>query len=99
MEKHVRILSGLFGILTPMTLIPDYKLKMNVLSLQYHWSPIITEEIENEDLVIDLLPQVHRKAYTKLDNVVEVEFLVKTKDKTSTAGHYGKAVKVILLDF
>ena len=66
---------------------------MNVLSLQYHWSPIITEEIENEDLVIDLLPQVHRKAYNKLDNVIEVDFMVKTKDKTSTAGHYGKAVK------
>tara|TARA_Y100001970_G_scaffold289164_1_gene418631 strand:+ start:402 stop:1097 length:696 start_codon:yes stop_codon:yes gene_type:complete len=93
MEKHVRILSGLFGILTPMTLIPDYKLKMNVLSLQYHWNPIITEELENEDLVIDLLPQVHRKAYNKSDNVIEVEFMVKTKDKTSTAGHYGKAVK------
>ena len=36
MEKHVRIFSGLFGILTPETLIPNYKLKMNVLSLQFH---------------------------------------------------------------
>ena len=34
-----------------------------------------------------------RKAYNKSDNVIEVEFLVKTKGKTSTAGHYGKAVK------
>ena len=93
MEKHVRILSGLFGILKPLTLIHDYKLKMNVLSLQYHWNPIITEELENEDLVIDLLPQVHRKAYNKSDNVIEVEFMVKTKNKTATAGHYGKAVK------
>ena len=93
MEKHVRILSGLFGMLTPMTLIPDYKLKMNVLSLQYHWNPIITEELESEDLIIDLLPQVHRKAYTKSDNVVEVEFNVISKGKTATAGHYGKAVK------
>ena len=44
-----------FGILTPETLIPDYKLKMNVLSLQHHWSPVITELVNKEDLVIDLL--------------------------------------------
>jgi len=93
MEKHVRIVSGLFGLLTPKTLIPDYKLKMNVLSLQYHWNPILTEDLENEDLIIDLLPQVHRKAYTPNSNVVEVEFMVRSKGKTSTAGHFGKAVK------
>ena len=61
--------------------------------MQYHWNPIITEELESEDLIIDLLPQVHRKAYTKSDNVVEVEFNVISKGKTATAGHYGKAVK------
>lgn len=93
MEKHVRIISGLFGLLSPKTLIPDYKLKMNVLSLQYHWNPILTEDLEDEDLIIDLLPQVHRKAYNHGDNVVEVEFMVSSKGKTTTAGHYGKAVK------
>ena len=93
MEKHVRIISGLFGLLTPMTLIPDYKLKMNVLSLQYHWNPILSEDLEDEDLIIDLLPQVHRKAYTSNSNVIEIEFMVKTKGKTTTAGHFGKAVK------
>ena len=34
MDKHVYIFSGLFGLLTPNTLIPDYKLKMNVLVSQ-----------------------------------------------------------------
>ena len=92
-EKHILIFSGLFGMTTPLTLIPDYKLKMNVLSLQYHWNPILTEDLENEDLIIDLLPQVHRKAYTPNSNVVEVEFMVRSKGKTSTAGHFGKAVK------
>ena len=66
---------------------------MNVLSLQHHWNPILTEDLEDEDLIIDLLPQVHRKAYNHGDNVVEVEFMVSTKGKTTTAGHYGKAVK------
>ena len=32
MEKHVLIFSGLFGMTTPLTLIPNYKLKINVLT-------------------------------------------------------------------
>ena len=75
MENHIRIFSGLFGLLTPNTLIPNYKLKMNVLSLQYHWSPVITKELENEDVVFDLLPQVHRKAYKPSKNVIKVDLL------------------------
>ena len=35
MNEHIMIFSGLFGLLSPDTLIPDYKLKMNVLSLKY----------------------------------------------------------------
>ena len=93
MEKHVRIFSGLFGLLTPNTLIPNYKLKMNVLSLQYHWSPIITKELEKEDIIFDLLPQVHRKAYKPSNNVIKIDFSVINKGKKTAAGHFGKAVK------
>ena len=93
MEKHVKIFSGLFGLLTPNTLIPNYKLKMNVLSLQYHWSPIITKALENEKLVFDLLPQVHRKAYNPSKNVIKIDFSVTKKGKKTAAGHFGKAVK------
>ena len=93
MEAHVRIFSGLFGLLTPETLIPNYKLKMNVLSLQFHWKPIITKAVENEDIVFDLLPQVHRKAYNPSKNVIRVDFSVIKKGRKTAAGHFGKAVK------
>ena len=93
MENHVRIFSGLFGLLTPNTLIPNYKLKMNVLSLQYHWNPVISKELESEEIIFDLLPQVHRKAYTPSKNVVKIDFLVINKGKKTAAGHFGKAVK------
>ena len=93
MDKHVRIFSGLFGLLTPKTLIPNYKLKMNVLSLQYHWSPILTKALESEKLIFDLLPQVHRKAYKPSKNVIRVDFSVLNKGKKTAAGHFGKAVK------
>ena len=94
MEKHIYIFSGLFGLLTPETPIPDYKLKMNVLSLQHHWNPILTEVLHDEENIIDLLPQVHRKAYTPNKmNVTQVDFLIINKGKKSAAGHFGKAVK------
>ena len=94
MEKYIFIFSGLFGLLTPKTLIPDYKLKMNVLSLQHHWNPILTDALKEEKMIIDLLPQVHRKAYTpNKANVIFVDFLILNKGKKSAAGHFGKAVK------
>ena len=94
MEKYVFIFSGLFGILTPMTPIPNYKLKMNVLSLQHHWKPILTEALQDEKPIIDLLPQVHRKAYKpNQKNVIPVDFLIINKGKKTAAGHFGKAVK------
>ena len=93
MKKHIIIFSGLFGLVTPDTLIPDYKLKMNVLSLKSLWGPIISDYLKNEDIIFDLLPQVHRKAYTPSKNTIQIDFLVQNKGKTSAAGHFGKAVK------
>ena len=93
LNEHVCIFSGLFGIISPDTLIPNYKLKMNVLSLQNHWSPIITDHLKNEDIIFDLLPQVHRKAYKPQKNVIQVDFSVINKGKKTAAGHFGKAVK------
>jgi hypothetical protein len=92
MDEHIYIFSGLFGLVTPQTLIPDYKLKMNVLSLQHHWNPVLTEALKDE-VIIDLLPQVHRKAYKPTENVTNVDFMVINKGKKTAAGHFGKAVK------
>ena len=99
MEENIFIFSGLFGMTTPLTLIPDYKLKMNVLSLQYHWNPILTDALKNEELIFDLLPQVYRKAYTPNKNTIKVEFKVESKGNTRAAGHYGKAVKGTFIRF
>tara|TARA_Y100000389_G_C17471344_1_gene531520 strand:+ start:20263 stop:20967 length:705 start_codon:yes stop_codon:yes gene_type:complete len=93
MEDHVLIFSGLFGMTTPLTLIPDYKLKMNVLSLQYHWGPVLTDALKDEDVIFDLLPQVYRKSYKPGKNVINVDFKVEKKGKKTAAGHFGKAVK------
>ena len=93
LANYVFIFSGLFGMVKPLTPIPDYKLKMNVLSLQHHWRPILTDALSKEEFIIDLLPQVHRKAYTPNNNVFKVDFSVIKKGKKSAAGHFGKSVK------
>ena len=94
MDEHFYIFSGLFGMVKPLTLIPDYKLKMNVLSLQHHWNPILSDSLNDEKPIIDLLPQVHRKAYKpNIKNVITVDFIIINKGKKTAAGHFGKAVK------
>ena len=93
MDNHFYIFSGLFGIVSPLTLIPNYKLKMNVLSLHNLWKNHITKILNNEDIVIDLLPQVHRKAFNPGENTLKIDFFVINKGKKTSAGHFGKAVK------
>ena len=75
MKKHILIFSGLFGMGQPVTPIPNYKLKMNVLSLQHHWRPILTNSLSKEKFIIDLLPQVHRKAYEPNQNTLRVAMM------------------------
>tara|TARA_Y100000590_G_scaffold418822_1_gene519991 strand:+ start:105 stop:797 length:693 start_codon:yes stop_codon:yes gene_type:complete len=99
MNDHFYIFSGLFGLVTPSTPIPDYKLKMNVLSLDYHWRETISNTLDTEDVIIDLLPQVHRKAYVPSNNMVRIDFFVIKKGKKSSAGHFGKAVKGQLINY
>ena len=38
-------------MLQPLTLIPNYKLKMNVLSLQHHWRPVLTDVLNKEKFI------------------------------------------------
>jgi len=92
-NQHVRILSGLFGILKPDTLIPNYKLKMNVLSLTKFWKNDISNYLENEDLILDLLPAIHRKAFHLEKNVVKINFMMNNKGKLFQSAHAGKVIK------
>ena len=97
-EKNIRIFSGLFGIVTPKTLIPDYKLKMNSLSLTKFWFPILTKHLSKENRIIDLLPQIHSKSYSH-ENIVRIEFKIIKDGKLKSAGHMGKVVKGQFIKF
>ena len=90
-DRHVRIISAVFGLVEPRLLIPDYKLKIEKLDAAKYWRPLIEKEL-SECLVIDLLPQAHKKAVAYEDGI-EVEFFVGKSGKKKSAGHFGKLIK------
>jgi len=93
LNKNLRILSGLFGILKPDSLIPNYKLKMNVLSLTNFWKQDISNYLKNEELILDLLPVIHRKALNTENNIVSINFIINKNGKLVQSAHSGKVVK------
>lgn len=92
-NQHLRIISGLFGILKPDTLIPNYKLKMDVLSLTAFWQSYISNHIKNEELILDLLPAIHRKTINIEKNIVKINFMVNKNGRLVQSAHAGKVVK------
>ena len=90
-NAHVRIVSALFGLLSPKDLIPDYKLKIEKLDAANYWKPIITKKLKG-CFVIDLLPQAHQKAVS-YESGIQVDFIVVKNGKSVPAGYQGKLIK------
>tara|TARA_B100000902_G_C27279987_1_gene901155 strand:+ start:268 stop:957 length:690 start_codon:yes stop_codon:yes gene_type:complete len=90
--NNILITSGFLGLVKLNDLIPNYKLKMNVLKLTNFWKPIFSKKLENESLLIDLLPEIHSKSYESL-NTVKIDFKFQKNNKFISAGHNGKAIK------
>ena len=92
-KQNMRIFSGFFGIVKPDTLIPNYKLKMDVLSLANYWKTDISNHVKNEELILDLLPAAHRKALKVEGNIVKINFMINKNGKLIQSAHAGKVVK------
>ncbi|WP_415713447.1 YaaA family protein [Maridesulfovibrio sp.] len=90
-DKKVLIVSGLFGLVSPADLIPNYRLKIDKLKAAKLWLDSNSEQLKDR-FVIDLLPQAHKKA-VKYDHGIEVEFVLKKAGKKMPAGHQGKHIK------
>ncbi len=93
-HDSVFILSGLFGLLKPMDLIPNYKLPIEASGLVSFWKNKMTKALKNmEDVIfVDVLPQSYRKMidWKKIPNYVTVEFV---DDNGTKLGHTVKATK------
>lgn len=86
-QNHIRIISGLYGILRPLDLIQPYRLEMgasfmvdNKLSLYNYWSKDLTDrlikEIGVQGHIVNLASKEYFRAIDKRveDRVINVEF-------------------------
>lgn len=97
-DKHIRIISALFGLVSPQQLIPDYKLKIEKLNAAKLWRPILSEELKNT-YIIDLLPQAQRKA-VYYEEGIQVEFVIeknnnKTRSNTEQSSGVNKVASAL----
>lgn len=104
------IFSGLFGLLRPDDLIPNYRLRMDtkldgIGKLAKFWrpsvSPVLNETLKDR-FVWDLLPGVHREAWDDAHTYrqrVQVKFVVDTGDERKAVSHNVKPLRGQLVNF
>lgn len=107
---HVAVISGLHGVVSWNDPVPDYRLKMGARLadlgvLATWWRPVVTQAIQQwapGRVLVDLLPQEHRKAWSPepatFEAIIRVD-LVEHDAATGAArvvGHDAKAAKGLL---
>ncbi|MGL4568340.1 MAG: YaaA family protein [Fusobacteriaceae bacterium] len=104
MEDHLRILSALYGAITPKTLIREYRLDMTMkigdFSLYSYWKDDIAEIFQEGETIINLasgefFKMLERKRY----HMVDVEFRQVEGEKVKNGSTEAKKMRGKLLDF
>ncbi len=113
-DQHAILFSGLWGLLRPTDLIPDYKLKMDASlpgfgKVSAFWKPLVSAMLNPmlDDVVVwDLLPGAHRAAWDGKAGYAarwQVKFVQqgerKGKPVYKTVTHWSKALKGALVRF
>jgi uncharacterized protein len=105
--KHLRILSGLYGILSPDEVICRYRLEMKTPlaigeceNLYQYWKQKITDHLIDENLpIISLASNEYNKAVDKKQirqAFITMQFKEKTGDKVRTVGMYSKMARGLM---
>jgi cytoplasmic iron level regulating protein YaaA (DUF328/UPF0246 family) len=105
-DRTVIIMSGLFGMIRPLDMIPAYKLKMGAPLLRRRtcasiWKPLISKSLASaaeNDVIWDLLPIEHSAAWhpsiVPYKTRFKIKFVESTADgRTKTVSHLSKALK------
>ena len=100
-QKHVRILSGLYGILKPFDGIRPYRLEMGLkypFSLYEYWSDLIANSIE-DDIILNLASEEYAKCIRKYKKVVDVRFCQNNNGKLVEKAVYAKMARGAMVRF
>lgn len=101
-DSSVIFIDGMFGLLKPSDLIPDYKLKITSKFLDVdvtkYWKERLVGPIKEQvrdKIVIDILPEAHRKVLTYPSSTehYKITFAELKKGKLVNAGHNSKKLK------
>jgi len=106
-DHSVIIMSGLFGMVRPLDMIPAYKLKMGAKLLRSGtcaaiWKPLISKSLagnaEKAGVIWDLLPNEHSAAWNPLVVPHKIRITVKfalrsANGQLKTVTHFSKLLK------
>lgn len=115
MQEHVRILSGLYGILRPLDLMQPYRLEMGTRlqtpkgkNLYEFWSSKISESLndameeQDDDILLNLASEEYFKSVdrgTLKGRIVNVVFLDSKKGKYKIVSFYAKRARGMMTDY
>ncbi len=101
-EKSTIFIDGMFGLLKPNDLIPEYKLKITSkfldINITKFWKNHLSklfESIFKNKIIIDILPETHRKVITisNNDKYFVIKFCEIKNNKLINLGHESKKLK------
>lgn len=104
------IFSGLFGLLRPDDLIPNYRLKMDARlkdmgKISAYWRPQLSDVLNRalaDRFVWNLLPQAHQDAWENAityREMVQLQFFKETKGERKPVTHHVKPLRGALVNF
>jgi cytoplasmic iron level regulating protein YaaA (DUF328/UPF0246 family) len=104
LENHFRILSALYGVLTPSTPISPYRLDMtmkpNSMNLYDFWKRTIEDAFREEDFIVSLASKEFEKMLSFHKNkLIQVEFKEHKNGKLKSSGYKAKVLRGQLSHF
>ena len=103
MEENLRILSALYGILTPLTELKEYRLDMvnsvfSEKSLYEIWKKEINDYFRNEDFIINLASKEYSKILST-DNIYNFEFYDEKDGKLKQISTHSKKMRGFTVNY
>ncbi|MDQ6961484.1 MAG: peroxide stress protein YaaA [Mariprofundaceae bacterium] len=106
-QDHLRILSGLYGVLRPLDLMQAYRLEMGTRlknergnNLYAFWGGLIAEQLQSHQHIINLASNEYYKAVKgQLSNVITPVFKDEKNGKLKVIGIHAKKARGLMTRF